>query len=875
MREEPYSLQDGLISAKAWSSAYEGPFTRLAKLATLNALPARDLCQMLFGRSLLHHHGRPWHGRSLLSDTWLRSRPLRSDVAAEIARRTLEHLCGAWASRIASDAHLRYCPMCLRDGFQSAVFQIDALQICPIHGQSLQEACPHCAAPTAAYAVTAEGFDRPFHCHACGGPLACNADAAHWERTWQTPRGVQSLQPLIAWLKAIKGAPLQWPDVDVWLLDPRGDVDRQRRCSVFSVLRQIVPLESRIQSQAPLSLHVYRDVRCTGAEGRPLLLDGPLTRARCAIYKSLRRHFRKSLGIDTARREVNTRDFEYEGSARALLPQPMLSSSSLHGFLLWRQRFEEGFQVAEEWIHAPSAHPLRLRPPMERWPIVREVSHSLWAQFALECLHEDLWTAQQWLDVCSSIEPTGMPRIDRSMTELARLNQWKHRMSADIFPWPTSLTHLTQNGAGAEGGLLFVAPVRGAATRVVHVDRGGGLLSPGHNAPRPSPRASYRVLPLERLELPAHLDGREGRHRVHGEPCRIAATNDRDAVQAWILASGVAASTATLYRSAGERLLNWCWIEKGKALSSLDREDFAEFARFLAHPEPVDRWIGARAPRDTPQWRPFTQPPSPASCAFTLACIKALLRWLTDQRYAVLRMQAGRRHFEREGISDVPTTYHHRRPSQSEPLAIDEWLYIRHALGSFERDGIGLPIRLLVELMYYGSLSWEQISKLTFSSVEPARNDDAWCVWILRGQSDDAVYPVAAPPPLARTLRAWLLSCRGMELRSLLSQPLLPIDLASPTRHIRSLMTRAAAHAEAVGRHAIAESLAHRSARALKNAFALHEQILLGGRKPTFESHSMDISNRVENLHRRWVRCEALWAPLESSEDAAEGARRR
>ena len=872
MHEKPSCLQDGLISARPWSSAYEGPFTQLAKVATLNALPARDLCRMLFGRSLLHHHGRPWHGRSLLSDTWLRAIPLRSTLTAEIARRTLEHLCGVWTSSIASDAHLRYCPVCLRGGFQSAVYQIDALRVCPIHnGQPLLEVCPHCAAPTAAYAVTVDGFDRPFHCHACGGPLACNADAAHWERTWRAPRGVQALQPLIAWLRAIKCAPLQWPDVGVWELDPRGNVDRERRCSVFSVLRKVVPLKSSIQTEAPLSLQVYRDAQCPSSQARLLMLDDPVSIARRAIYKSMRRHFRKSLAIDTAQRAINMRDFAHEGSVQALIPPPTLQNSALHGFLLWRQRFEEDFRGGQESAGAPWANPLRLRPPMAHWPVVRDVSHGFWARFALECLHEDLWTAQQWLEA-STVERTDVPKIARSAAELARLNVWKYRMSAEIFPWPMSLTHLTLNGTRAEGTLLFVAPVRGDAGLVVHVDHGGELLPAEDDAHRASPRSPCHVMPLERLVLPAHLDGSDGRYRVRGEPCRINASNDRDAVQAWLLASGVAASTATVYRLAGERLLNWCCIEKGKPLSSLDREDFAEFARFLAHPTPVDRWIGPRAPRDTQRWRPFTQPPSPSTCAFMMACVKALLHWLAEQRYAELRVQASRQNFERDGISDVPTTYHRRKISQSEPLEIDEWQWIRRALDDVERNGTGLPIRLLVELMYYAGLSWEQISKLTFSSVGPAKNDDDWRVWILRGKSDDGVYPVAAPPPLARTLRTWLLSHRSMDLHSLLSQPLLPIDLAPPTRLIRSLMTDAAAHAEAAGHHAIAARLAHRSARALKKAFSLHEQILLGGRKAAAVLSLTDASNRARNLAHRWAKCESLWASVEPVKAAANGA---
>lgn len=868
MHSETSYLQDGLVSAGRWCAPYEGPFTRLAKIAVLNALPARDLCHVIFERPLLHHHARPWHGRSLLSDAWLRAHPLRSAVAAEIAGCTLEHLCGAWACKIASDAHLRFCPLCLEGGFQSAVYQIDALPICPIHGQALQAVCPHCAAPTAAYAVTAGGFDCPFHCHACGGPLARNADAPHWESAWRAPKGVQALQPLIAWLNAIKNAPLQWPDVDAWELDPQGDRECERRRGVVAVLRQIVPLKSTIQTQAPVSIHVYRDTHCVAAVARQVQLDDVALGTRRTVYKSLRRHIRKELRIDAAQRTIDSRDFVCEGSAQALLPPPTLLDSSLHGFLLWRQRFEEGFRASErdpdKW-----ARPLRLRPPMAHWPVISDVSLGLWARFVLACLHEDLWTAQKWSQ-SSHIETTDMSRFARSAAELARLNLWKHRMSAESFPWPISLSHLALQGAGEGRVILFVEPVRNAAVTGVQMEHDVDFSSPLRPAPCAAPSSMLLPAPLERLVLPAALDGTDGQHRIRDEPCRVAASNDREAVQAWILSSAATPSTATVYRSAGERLLNWCWIEKGKALSSLEREDFAEFAQFLANPVPIDRWIGPRAARDSPQWRPFTQPLSPTTCVCMLASIKALLRWLADQRYAMLRLQAGRRYFDRDGISDVPPSYHLRQISRTAPLTMDEWLWIRRALDDLERDSDGQPIRLIVELMYYGSLSWQQISKLTFSSVQPAESDGAWRVWIDCGKEDDHAYPVAAPPPLAHTLRAWLLAHRDMEVKSLLQEPLLAKDPSLPRRLLRPVMTRAAAQARAAGSDAIAESLAHRSARMLKNAFTLHERALLGGLGSSTSWGDGRASSPAENLRRRWKGCEVLWAPLDEaiSEDS-------
>jgi|GEM_PF-5062073 len=42
---------------------------------------------------------------------------------------------------------LRYCPRCAAQGFHSSVFQIDGLNVCPLHGTSLRLGCPKCGDP--------------------------------------------------------------------------------------------------------------------------------------------------------------------------------------------------------------------------------------------------------------------------------------------------------------------------------------------------------------------------------------------------------------------------------------------------------------------------------------------------------------------------------------------------------------------------------------------------------------------------------------------------------------------------------------------------------------------------------------------------------
>ncbi|RYF48209.1 MAG: hypothetical protein EOO38_10625, partial [Cytophagaceae bacterium] len=79
--------------------------------------------------------------------------------------------------------------------------------------------------------------------------------------------------------------------------------------------------------------------------------------------------------------------------------------------------------------------------------------------------------------------------------------------------------------------------------------------------------------PIEVIRLPADLDGRDGTNRASGVRAQIAADNDIDAIQAWLARFIDTKTTFDNYRKEAERLLLWCSLERGKALSSINHED--------------------------------------------------------------------------------------------------------------------------------------------------------------------------------------------------------------------------------------------------------------------------------------------------------------
>ena len=149
-----------------------------------------------------------------------------------------------------------------------------------------------------------------------------------------------------------------------------------------------------------------------------------------------------------------------------------------------------------------------------------------------------------------------------------------------------------------------------------------------------SPLSLAPPLPLERLSVPDELNGRTGSNRAGPEVvCQLAASDDLEAVQAWLGEFHDSPQTLRAYRKEAERLLLWALLERGKPLSSLTREDCILYEVFLADPQPRQRWCGQKAPRFSPRWRPFLGPLSPASRRLAMLIINSLFSYLVKAGY--------------------------------------------------------------------------------------------------------------------------------------------------------------------------------------------------------------------------------------------------
>jgi integrase len=330
-------------------------------------------------------------------------------------------------------------------------------------------------------------------------------------------------------------------------------------------------------------------------------------------------------------------------------------------------------------------------------------------------------------------------------------------------------------------------------------------------------------LPLERLRLPDHLDGRCGGNRAAPDVvCQLAAGNDLEAIQAWLAEFHDSPQTLRGYRKESERLLLWALLERGKPLSGLTREDCLLYEAFLTDPQPRDRWCGPKAPRLSVRWRPFVGPLQPASRKLAMLIINALFSYLVEAGYLAGNPLALARRRGR----------HHQGPRPIERfLEHDQWQALLAAVDALPRDSERgrqhhARARFLVALLYLLGPRVSEVAGHTMSSFVQVRGRWWWRV-IGKGRKEARV-------PVNQDMLQALSEYRRFYGLSPLPAP----DDATPLmmnlkgtagigdnmiyRIVKELVHRAAAHLEAVDPHQ-AEKLRHASTHWFRHTSITHQ----------------------------------------------------
>lgn len=325
----------------------------------------------------------------------------------------------------------------------------------------------------------------------------------------------------------------------------------------------------------------------------------------------------------------------------------------------------------------------------------------------------------RWHRAVSRVGPEGAARIERWLRA--------HEATLGPLPWP------------APGGAAAAAP----------------------SAP---PRTA--IVPLERFASPAELDGREGTNRAPPDRCKLSATNDHEAIQAWLRLRPSDSHTWRAYRKEAERFLLWAVLERRRALSSLTGDDCVAYRDFLV--APGQRWCGPRhAPRWSDDWRPFEGALSARSAATAVTILRSLCEWLTRRHY-----------LDSNPWDDVPQRTDAPTMPTLRALSAGQWRLVQDWLGEVDAAAPSPAMRRLRWLLELAYTTGMRLAELARARVEWLRYeplDDGRWVWSIMVLGKRAKWrEVPLPDSTVESFREYL-ALRGLACDVFANPPETPL----------------------------------------------------------------------------------------------------
>lgn len=292
---------------------------------------------------------------------------------------------------------------------------------------------------------------------------------------------------------------------------------------------------------------------------------------------------------------------------------------------------------------------------------------------------------------------------------------------------------------------------------------------------------------IDRLLTSDELNGSLGRNRAPGT-AQIRATDDRSAVIAWLARYTDSPATLASYRKEAERLLLWCVLQRRLALSDLTHEDLLIYQRFLADPQPAQRWVmapGQKPARNSPRWRPFAGPLSPVSQRQAMSILNAMFSWLVEAGYLAGNPLALSRRPRRSAA-----------PRVTRFLPVEHWEAVKTTIETMptttEREAAhAVRVRWLFSLLYVGALRVSEICDTTmagFFARRSANGIERWWLEVTGKGAKTRLVPVTAE------LLAELIRYRRAQGLHLLPQQGEDTPLVLPLIRPKQAMARSAIH---------------------------------------------------------------------------------
>lgn len=203
---------------------------------------------------------------------------------------------------------------------------------------------------------------------------------------------------------------------------------------------------------------------------------------------------------------------------------------------------------------------------------------------------------------------------------------------------------------------------------------------------------------------------------------------DLEAVEHWLnLKTKISPATLRAYLREIDRLLRWCWIGRGKALSDLSIDDFDSYNEFMKEPKPARMWICKdRVPRSDPRWRPFRSGMTGANRAYAFRIINELLSWMTASLYLRANVLGGNPDLKR-------SPKRHGKPG-SRALTPLMWETLMHSIEAMPReippqDAEYERLRYLFTLLYLMDFRLGDLGNNTMQAFQEETMHGKICWW--------------------------------------------------------------------------------------------------------------------------------------------------
>ncbi|MGY2488215.1 phage integrase family protein [Cupriavidus sp. CP313] len=257
-----------------------------------------------------------------------------------------------------------------------------------------------------------------------------------------------------------------------------------------------------------------------------------------------------------------------------------------------------------------------------------------------------------------------------------------------------------------------------------------------HELARVVPRGPEATLvPLDKLVMPADLDGRDGRYRLPQARCLISAHNDYEAVLSWLRAKpglspeqilrlrerrkdvatmpgpvdwlNYLSNTQRAYRKEAERFLLWAVLARRKPLSSMDTDDCLAYRDFLASP-PAD-WCAPRSrERWSPLWRPLEGPLNPRAQSYAIGVLANLYSYLNAKNYLAGNPWQGI-HVPRSAKPELDV---------GRSLTEDQWTFVTGCLARLPATSANQRLQVALPLLYATGLRLSEVIAVTTDDLE-------------------------------------------------------------------------------------------------------------------------------------------------------------